>query len=178
MRMLFKIYPQNFTGNFTKPWKNRKSQGEWHQQDGGTGVFYPLSPKEHWFWQSHTDASTFVGPRSCREVQHTIGRTKKFETGNTEESKQNSFTFPMSPRRQGGTAQCRKMNSACSLSHRGKWEHVSEFPSSPAVKHTVKNTHFFLTRSEYRGDLHDGGAGRDWEHNSQCSELNKEHRSY
>lgn len=96
--MVFKIYPKISLGNFTKPWKNRKSQGKWHQQDGGTGVFYQLSPKEHCFRQSHTDERTFMGPRSPVDKLGTlIGRRKKSETGNTEENKQNSFPFPCHP---------------------------------------------------------------------------------
>lgn len=76
-------------------------------------------------------------------------KKKKAKIGCVEKSKMNSFTLLASPFPQGITVQCQERPPplVCDLTHKGKLEHASEHPASPAVCEAVKEAHFFLIPS-------------------------------
>lgn len=113
---------------------------EWSHQNGEIRVFYHLTPKEHWLWQSPIDNSAFV------EVQESNGEvlahcwSKKIsDVGHTEESKRKQFllTHVTPPPRQHISVQ-RVTYSAHDFSHRGKWECVSKCSASLDVHDAAK----------------------------------------
>lgn len=103
-----------------------------------------LSLKEHWFWQSPMDKSSFV------EVQESSGKVlanccrkkKESEIGHTEEAKRKSFILFTPPVPQDSSGP-RETFVTHSFSHKRKWEHLSKHLGSPVVWDGAKKGHFF-----------------------------------
>lgn len=118
-------------------------RGEWHH---GSGVFYHIPSKEHWYWQSVTNESAFVEVQeSSRDIPAHHWSKKIWEIGHIEEDKWNGFTLYTLSFPEGSKALYQGRPSWPMISPAGESWACEWMPTSPNVQDDSKETYSFLT---------------------------------